>query len=329
MKLKALVAIGTTRVDDVCSDACRRILDEHFDVVWPTHDTVTIDDIRRELPGTAVLLTSWGTPNLDAILDEATDLRVIAHAAGTVKGLVSERVFERDIRVLSAAGRIADSVAEYCLSATLTLTRRLGAFDATMRAGDWTGSEARGRELRGRSVGILGASSTARAFLRLLAPFETAVEVYDPYLSEAAASALGVHLVPLESVMRNDIVSVHLPSTPETEGILTVEHLSLLPDGAVFVNSSRGGVVDQDALFAEIRAGRIFAALDVFTTEPTTIPADLRTAPNALFTPHVAGDTVDGHRALLEFVVRDAIGWLDHGEQPRSLVRAEAWRVSA
>ncbi|MHA7984434.1 hydroxyacid dehydrogenase [Rathayibacter sp. CAU 1779] len=326
----AFLAMSRDRYEDVCSPADHEALRERFSLIGPFETTPTIEEIREGIGDSTVLFTSWGTPSIDReTLERAPELRAIAHAAGSVKHLVPPEVFDRGIGVFSAGIRIADSVAEYCLAAMLTLARRLPALDARMRAGSWGSNGERGRELRGSTIGIVGASSTARSLISLLKPFDARIRVFDPYLAPSRAEALGVELAGLESVMQAEFVSLHVPSTPETEGMVTADLLDGLPQGGVLVNSSRGTVVDQDALLERIADGRIRAALDVFEQEPFGLPHELVDIRSSIFTPHVAGDTYDGHRALLGVVAADAAEWLASGASVRTLVDAQRWAVSA
>lgn len=330
MRDRLVVAPGRARLADVCSDSCRDLLERRFDVHWNTGDELDRAALADRLPGATALLTSWGSPPLDdELLALAPELTVIGHAAGSVKSLVPRSVFDRDIAVFSAAPRIAASVGEYCLASTLTLLRRLPGLDAGLRRGGWKDPHNRGGELTGRHVGLIGASSTARAFTRLLAPFAPIIDVYDPYLSADTADSLGLNKVSLPAVMSCEIVSVHLPATSETDQLIGAAELATMPDGAIFINSARGQVVDYQALTKELESGRISAALDVFPTEPPPATDRLLQLENVLVTPHVAGDTVHGHLALMEFVGRDVIGFLDRGDRGRGYVDARAWDTAA
>jgi phosphoglycerate dehydrogenase-like enzyme len=330
MKPRAVVAPGKTRLDSVCSPECRALIEQHFDPLFNDGGELSLPELEDRLEGASVLLTSWGSPALgEETLRGAPDLVAIGHAAGSVKRLVPQGAFGRKVAVFSAARRIADSVAEYCLAATLTLLRRLPSFDADMRAGRWREAPIRGRELTGAHVGIVGASSTARAFLRLLSPFGVTVDVYDPYLREFDAAELGARKASLDTVLHREIVSVHAPATSETERMIDRRLLAGMPDGGILINSSRGATIDQDALFEELADGRILAALDVFDTEPPTLPPHIRDAPNVLLSPHIAGNTAEGHRALMEYVVRDIVTWLDRGQAGPSWVDPRSWNIAA
>jgi len=317
------------RAEDVCAAETRRLLEDRFEVRWagPEWRGTELADL---LACADVVLTSWGTPHLDArIWADGTGPSVIAHAAGSVKKLVDPAVLERGVAVFSAGGRIAWTVGEYCLAALLTLARRLPRLDTAVRGGGWKQSHLRGHELAGQSVGILGASSTARALITLLGPFGCDVAVYDPYLDADRARALGVRRVTLDEAVGCPFVSIHVPDVPDTRGLVSRRLIERLPDGAVVVNSSRGPALDQAALLEHVLAGRLFAALDVFDTEPPGLPAEVLAAPNLLLTPHIAGDTEEGHLALAGYVMADVLRWLDSGARGPSFVDPARWSIAA
>ncbi|GAB3892997.1 hydroxyacid dehydrogenase [Kibdelosporangium lantanae] len=323
------VALTPQRADDVVSSDTRRLIENRFDAVW-AGDQLDGAELASLVKGSDVVLTSWGTPPLPAELWTAGDgPGVVAHAAGTVKKLVDPVVFEHGVAVFSAAGRIAWSVGEYCLGAILSLSRRFPRYDHSVRQGEWKPTYLRGHELRGRKVGILGASSTARALITLLKPFGCDVVVYDPYLDADRAATLGVRGVPLEEALACPIISIHVPNLPETVGMVSRDLIERMPDGTVVVNSSRGPAVDQAALLEHAAAGRLFAAMDVYDPEPPNLTAEQLTIPNLLLTPHIAGDSTEGHLALAGYVLTDVLDWLDNGTRGPSFVDPAAWATAA
>jgi phosphoglycerate dehydrogenase-like enzyme len=211
----------------------------------------------------------------------------------------------------------------------LTLARRLPRFDGAIRGGGWKQTGFRGHDLAGAKVGIIGASSTARALITLLKPFGCDVVVYDPYLSAERATELGVRLADLPEAAASTFVSIHVPNVPETQGMISRELIENLPDGAVVVNSSRGPAVDQQALLEHALDGRISAALDVYDPEPPSFDATTLASPNLLLTPHIAGDTAEGHLALAGYVIRDALTWLQDGTRGPSFVDPAVWSIAA
>lgn len=246
------------------------------------------------LPTADVLVTGWGCPMIDdAVLAAAPKLRAIVHAAGTVKGHVSDSVFAAGIAVSSAASANAIPAAEYTLAMILLANKGIFAMARRYRA------ERRKIELvvdypdvgnLGRTVGIVGASNVGRAVLRLLTRYDLPVLLADPFVTTAEAAELGAELVDIADLFaRSDVVSVHAPALPGTRGLVSAKLLAALPNGATLVNTSRGSLVDETALVRELTTGRISAVLDV--TDPEVPPPDspLWDLPNVLLTPHAAG----------------------------------------
>jgi phosphoglycerate dehydrogenase-like enzyme len=258
------------------------------------------------LPEADAVLTSWGAPRFDAqLLERAPRLQIIGHAAGSIKGFILPEVFDRGIAVTHAASTIADSVGEWALTAALTVLRMSHIFDRIMHEGGWGKRDLGfGQELYRKRVGIVAASMTGRAFIRLLQPFDVDILVYDPYLSAERARELGVRRAEtLDELFETcDVVSNHAPTTPETTGMIAAAQLARLRDGALFVNTARAAAVDYDALTRELQSGRIRAALDVFPREPLAADSPLRGLPNVLLSPHVAGATVESRLRLGETI---------------------------
>ncbi|KKI90890.1 hypothetical protein WQ54_18360 [Bacillus sp. SA1-12] len=330
MRLKTLVLPAKDRLDDVCSEECRRLLNVHFDPVWnESGREYTETELKEMIQHAEIVLTSWGSPKItEEVLENAPHLLYIGHAAGSVKGRIPLLAFQKNIKVFSAAPRIAQSVGEYCLNALLTLLRPLQKLDTQVRKGNWKHTGIRGRELTGSTIGIISASSTAREFIKLLAPFQVNIFVYDPYLSEEAADRLGVQKMSLEEVMRLPIISVHAPALPGTRNMIHKDFIKLIPDGAIFINSSRSTVLDEEALLEELKTGRFFAAMDVFSKEPIDHNHAICNLDNVLLTPHIAGDSLEGHLALMEEVVRDILNDLSN-QSTRYQVSEHQWEVLA
>jgi len=327
--LKLSAVITPDRADDVCDPQTRAYLESSYDVAWGSAE-LREQEVSDLVSRADIVLTSWGTPHLDTeLLSVGESAKIVAHAAGSVKKLVDADAMAAGVAVFSAGERIAQSVGEFCLGAILTQLRRLPQLDTAVRAGGWKQPQLRGSELTGRTVGIVGASSTARALIRLLHPFAVDLRVYDPYLSDERAAALGATRVSLEEIMASEVISIHVPSTPETEGLIGAELIEKIRPGTILINSARAATLNIPATEAAIREGRIIAALDVFEQEPPTLSADLVSAPNVLLTPHVAGDTREGHLALAGFVMADVEAWLRDGTRRPSFVDAARLAVSA
>ncbi|MFJ9617289.1 hydroxyacid dehydrogenase [Streptomyces noursei] len=250
--------------------------------------------VAAALAEAEVLLTCWGAPPLTAeVLAAAPRLRAVVHAAGSVKQLVTDACWDRGVAVSSAAAVNAQPVAEYTLAAILFANKRVlhaaHRYRALRAPHDWLG-ELDGAGNHGRTVGIVGASRIGRRVLALLRPFDLRVLLHDPYVDEEEAGRLGAEPVALaELCARSDVVSVHAPEVAATRHLIGARELALMPDGATLVNTSRGSLVDEAALVAELRDGRISAVLDVTEPELPLAGSPLYDLPNVLLTPHVAG----------------------------------------
>ena len=268
-------------------EACGRIPDPAPISSW--------DDERADalLAEAEILVGHWGCPTLTAeVLDRAPALRLFAYGAGTVKWKVTDAVFERGIVVTSAAAANAVPVAEYAVAAILLANK--GVFVVRERLRDPEAhlplDLARVGNC-GTRVGIVGASFVGRLVIDALRATDLELAVYDPYLSEAEADALGVEKVDdLDALCASvRLLSIHAPDIPPTRGMIGAAQLAALPDGATVVNTARPALVDQDALVAELTTGRFAAVLDVTDPDPLPPGHPLLALPNAFVTPHVAG----------------------------------------
>jgi phosphoglycerate dehydrogenase-like enzyme len=265
--------------------------------VMPEQDGAK-EDMLELLPAADGCLTSWASPRLTVEdLDRARKLRIVAHAAGTIRPYVPIEAFDRGIVVTSAAGVIATYVAEMTLALAVILLRRAVQHDRAMREKRTWGDESLRQNtdslIRTR-VGLVGFGRVAREFVRLLRPFKSEVLAFDPYASAEVAEMLRVRLTSLEELMSQcRVVSIHAANLPQTRHLVGKEELALLQDGAVLINTARGAVVDQQALIEELRKRRIWAALDVFDPEPPPPDSELRDLPNAVLTPHIAGPAAE------------------------------------
>jgi len=268
-------------------------------VQWDTAVPCNSENLAGRIADADMLVTAWGSPKITTdALNRAARLRLIAHAAGSVRSMltvedVKNIVIPRGIRVFSGNRAIAYNVAESTVGMMIMGARHwVNHAVAYRERGVWRDPNIpkNGQCLLGATVGLVSCSTVAREVIPLLRPFRTKVLVYDPFLNDDEAKRLRVKRVDLQTLFREShIVSLHLPLLPETENLIKAEHLKLMRDGSVLVNTSRGKVLDHDALYQEAKTGRITVVLDV--TDPEPLPKDhpLRPLPNVIFTPHVAG----------------------------------------
>jgi phosphoglycerate dehydrogenase-like enzyme len=259
-------------------------------------------------------VTHWGCPQFSsAVLANAERLKLIAHAAGSVADLVTPEVYTRGIRVASANSVMAKYVAEGVLAYILAGLKRLPQQARHVRYGGWHQPDAAFPSLFEARVGLVGLGTIGRFLLDLLRPFHARVKVYDPYLPAGALDAFTeAESAGLEEVLAwGDVISIHASLTRETRGLLDARRLALIRDGALLVNTARGPIIAEDALIAELRAGRIHAVLDVYTHEPLAAASPLRTLDSVTAFPHSAGTTARGIEmtyAMLDEIARFARG---------------------
>ncbi|ATL27257.1 D-3-phosphoglycerate dehydrogenase [Streptomyces formicae] len=279
---------------------------------------------RAVLADTEILVTGWECPPLTAeVLAHAPRLRAIVHAAGSVKPMVTEAVWDRGIVVSSAADANADPVVAFTLAA-ITFAAKGALPAAANYARGWpsftvrTGADA-------RTIGVIGASRIGRRVIAALRASDAGFRILltDPYVTSAEAESLGAELVDLpELCRRSSIVTIHAPQLPETRGLLSASMLGLIPDGGVVINTARGSLVDTEALARECAVGRLDAFLDVTDPEPLPPGHALLHLRNVLVTPHVAGAQGSEVRRLGEYAVSE-VERLTRGEPMRGRLRRE------
>jgi phosphoglycerate dehydrogenase-like enzyme len=263
-------------------------------VINPGRERPTVEETVNVIRGARACVTSWGCQPMTAeVLDAAPDLGIIVYAAGSVKPIITGAVWERNIVVTSSAAMIAVNVAEITVGCLIVGLKNVWGLSQVTNSGDWREDResAKSRVLNQSTIGIIGASHVGRTVLDYLQPFEVKeVLLYDPYWSAEDIATLGATKVSLEELLRrSDAVTLHAPALPATRHMLGGEELRLMKDDAVFINTSRGQNVDEQALVTELEKGRLFAFLDVTDPEPPAVGSRLRALPNVILTPHVAG----------------------------------------
>ncbi len=256
-----------------------------------------------------------------AALAYADRLKVIGRAGVGVDTIDVEAATERGIAVLNAPAGNTISATELTFALLLALVRRVAAADRSMKNGGWERGKFGGVELYGKTLGLIGAGRIGGEVARRARAFGMRVVVYDPFLNEERARGLDVELASLEEVLRRaDALSLHVPLTEQTAGLIGDAQLMLVKPGLVIINASRGGVITEASLIRALQEKRIAgAALDVFETEP--LPADhpLRALENVVLTPHLGASTEEAQQNVaveIAEAVRDA---LLHGDLSRAV----------
>ncbi|MGB0498711.1 MAG: hydroxyacid dehydrogenase [Rubricella sp.] len=253
------------------------------------------DDIPALLEDARALIVRNRTRVTARLMDAGPGLCCIGRLGVGLDNIAVPEAAIRNITVIPATGANDDSVAEYVVTTAMMLLR--GAYLSTedVAAGSWPRQHLIGREIGGRTVGLVGFGSIARQAARRFRALGTQVIAHDPFLAadDPVWSEHRVARVALEALLeRADVVSLHVPLTDATRNLIGAEALARMRDDAVLVNAARGGVVDESALAAALRDGSLGgAALDVFAEEPLGAGSPLAGCPNLILTPHIAGVT--------------------------------------
>ena len=270
------------------------------------------DAARKILADTEILVTGWGCPFISKeVIAAAPRLRLIAHAAGTVKYHLDPAVYAAGIAVTNAVDANAVPVAEFTLAMIILANKRVFEFRDIYRADPTRGSSHALMDTAigsyRRTIGVVGASHIGRRVIDLLKPLDCDVLLYDPHVRPGDPITREVELTGLDDLIaRSDTVSLHAPSLPSTRGMIGARQLALMRDGATFINTARGALVDETALIAELRSGRISAVIDVTDPEIALDGSPLYDLPNVLLTPHMAG-AVGTERSRLGRLVADEV----------------------
>jgi len=311
---------------DVFSARDLERLHETVEVVWGRDEPMPLDEFRASLPSAAAIVTAgW---RYGSVLDEAESLSaILTVSGGWPPELDYAGCFRRGIRVLSAAPGFAGAVAEMALGLALATSRGIAAGDRAMRAGEeeWL-SAAGGLDtflLFGKRVGFVGFGSIGRRLRALLEPFGCEVLAYDPWLTDAYLEHERVVPTPLEELLAGaSVIFVLATPTSENEALLSHRLLEVVAPDAVLVLVSRAHVVDFEALTELVLAGRFRVAIDVYPSEPFAPEHPIRSAENAVLSPHRAGLVQEALWELGRMVVDD-LQAIVRGLPPKRMQAAE------
>jgi D-3-phosphoglycerate dehydrogenase len=257
-----------------------------------------------------------------ALIAAAPRLQVIGRAGVGVDNVDLDAATRAGITVVNAPTGNTIAAAEHTLALLLAVARRIPAADASIRRGEWSRGALQGVQLRGRTLGIIGLGKIGMAIAEGARGLGMTLLGSDPYVTPEQAALRGVELVDLERLLeRSDAITVHVPLTRATTGLIGARAIARMKPGAFVLNVARGGIVDEPALAAALREGRLGGAgIDVFETEPPTGSA-LLDAPNTVLTPHLGASTIEAQVAVAEEIAEQVLDVLD-GRPARYAVNA-------
>ena len=261
-----------------------------------------------------LILGSWGMLKADAeLLAAAPRLRAICYAAGSVKYFVTPESYARNVLITTAMHANAVPVAEVTLALITLANKNWFNAQAVARTGDFSKDIPHVGNF-GTTVGLVGLGAIGRLVVERLRTMDLKVLVYDPYLKDVPPGVEKVEL--LELARRSDVVSLHAPDIPATHGMCGAGFFSAMRDGATFINTARGRLVDENALISELQTGRITAHLDVTHPEPPVAGSPLYSLPNVWLTPHLAGSSSGEIRRMGRLAIEECLAFIA-GQPPR------------
>ena len=284
------------------------------EVIWnPSDQHLTPEEMRDMLVDVDVCFCCWGVPPFDSVvLEKANKLSIIAYVGGSVNHFATDEVYKRGIHVLTGNEEFARSVAEGNLGYIIAALRRLPQTVNQMAEEGWQHVYLRTESLLEQNVGIVGLGTISRHLISYLKPFKCNIKLFSNHTSDEEAAELGVEKVSLEEMFKTcKIISINSSRTPKNYHIISDELMSLLRPDCLIVNTSRGSLIDEEAMAKHLRAGHFRAILDVYEVEPLPVDSPLRGLENCILIPHRGGPTTDRRAAATRVVIDDVIALRD------------------
>jgi D-3-phosphoglycerate dehydrogenase/(S)-sulfolactate dehydrogenase len=299
--------------DDLSSEAVRILKDAGLEVdVKVGLKPDALEAIVGEYDGLAVRSATKVTAKL---LEKAVRLKVIGRAGVGVDNVDLDAATRRGVVVMNTPGGSAVTVAELALAMILSLYRHVPAATASVKAGKWDKKRFQGREIAGKTLGVVGIGNIGSVLVERALAMRMRVVAYDPFITPEAAGKLGAELVDLDRLWREaDVISLHVPLTDQTRNLVNAATLAKMKKGAILVNCARGGVVDEKALAEALASGQIGgAALDVFEKEPPAADHPLFKQDAFVCTPHIGASTEEAQTAVAVAIAEQLVAYLRDG----------------
>ena len=279
------------------------------------------DELLKLIADVDGLVIRSGTKVTADVLATANALRIVGRAGIGVDNVDTSAATQQGVVVVNTPEGNNITTAEHAIALIVSLARHIPQATASMKAGKWEKKKFQGMELYNRTLGVLGAGNIGRFVVARAKGLGMKVIVHDPYLTAEAAARLEVERAPLDEMMsRADIVTVHVPKTKETTGILGAAEFSKAKEGLLVVNAARGGIVDEAALLEALESGQVGAAgLDVFVDEPPPDDHPLVNHPNVICTPHLGASTEQAQINVSVAVAEQVRDYLLNGEIRNSI----------
>lgn len=286
-------------------------LSKHADLIFNEFNErgLSKEHLINMIPDVDVLFSGWGTARVDSdVLKAANKLKIHAHTGGSVASYISREEYEKGIFVLSGNDLYAHSVAEGCLCYTLCAQRRIVEYNNTIHQGGWRPAPDHTLGLIGKKIGLVGFGAIAAYYAELLRWFQPELLIASKYAGDEEVLRLGARKATMEEIFSTcDVISLHAALNEENKNMITRDLLSLIKPNALFVNTARAGLMEEQILCEALKTKRFRAVLDVYHQEPLAEDNVLRTLDNVMLMPHIAGPTFDMREKVVLRLLEDIL----------------------
>ncbi len=277
-------------------------------VVWnDTEANWSSEELQDKLRDIDVCICGWGSSVFnDVALRYADRLKIIAHTGGSASNFITKEIFDKGIKVVSGNWFFAQSLAEGTLAYMLSSLRDIPYYNNEVHEGRWRNNEFYNEGILDQTIGLIGFGMTAQILVSMLKPFNVKIKVYSEHKTDEIYKEFGVARASLEEIITTcKIISIHMAQREDTYHIINRELLQKIPDGSILINTSRGSLIDEEALADELSSGRFKAALDVYEIEPLPKESRLRGLQNVILIPHMGGPTIDRRKSCANGILDD------------------------
>jgi len=292
-KIKGANELMKVLIADGVSPKGIDILAKDYEVV--VKDKLPAEELLEIIPQFDGLIVRSASKVTQAVIAAATNLKVIGRAGVGVDNIDIPAATARGIIVLNAPEGNTIAATEHTMAMMLSMSRNIPVANETMQKGEWNRKKYVGVELRGKTLGVIGMGRIGSGVAKRALAFDMDVIGYDPYINEERAQALGIEIGSLDDIIaKSDFITVHMPLTAQTKGMLNKDNMKNMKKGVRLVNCARGGIINEVDLAAAVKAGIVAgAAIDVFESEPVPIDHPLVGLPGVVLTPHLGASTVE------------------------------------
>ncbi|AFH43236.1 2-hydroxyacid dehydrogenase [Fervidicoccus fontis] len=298
---------------------------EGLEVSFHQHPQQTYEEwLEKEIINADIIVVPPAHPFGKEFIGKAKNLKLIMVSGSGLDKIDIEEASKRGIYVANAPDSIAEAVADHIIALILAHYRNIIKGEEYLRSGKWVGripSELIGHTIHGKKIGIIGMGRIGAELAKRMIAFGAEVSYWDRKVKPEVEHLININRIELDKLLEeSDIIAVTIALTPETKHLLNKERILKVKKGALIVNTSRGSIIDEQALIERLKSGEIYAALDVYETEPLPTSSPLLSMKNVILTPHIGGYSWEATKETSEYVARSIVEFAKEGKLPKTVV---------